>query len=173
MIKKLDDMLGFLPNYISSGIGTWDSLIINKRKPHTYRIFTQIGDYRVCLHKFDVCDETESFYHPHPWPGAFIVLSGSYLMDVGRSVDRLSAPKEVMSLKLTRNSMYEITDPLTWHKITPLEPTYTVMINGEPWDKETVAHTAVRTTKGKDLEKMSLLYTEAELVKFAQLIRNM
>lgn len=173
MLKKLDRLLGILPDLIEGGYLNWDSLIINRRKPHTYRIFTDFGDYRICLHRFDVCDDHESFYHPHPWPGAFVVLQGAYMMDVGMSIDRFGHPLNVASFCLRPNSMYEITNPLTWHKITPLEPTYTVMINGKPWDKETVAHTAVRTTQGKDLDKMSLVDITNELVRFAALIRNM
>ena len=64
--------------------GLWDSLIINRRKPHTYRIFTQYADLRLCLHKFDMCDEGEAFSHPHPWPAAFMVLKGKYKMNIAK-----------------------------------------------------------------------------------------
>ena len=70
-------------------------------------------------------------------------------------------PVEVLSLILKKFSSYEIIDPLTWHSVIPLETTYTVMVNDVPWDNATVAHTAVRTTKGKDLDKMP----EEELLK--------
>ena len=54
----------------------WDSLIVNRRKPHTYRAFTFDGDLRICLHRFEPCEASEAFMHPHPWPGAFLVLDG-------------------------------------------------------------------------------------------------
>jgi len=54
----------------------WGSLVINRRKPHTYRVFRQFGEYRVCLHRFESCSEEEAFPHPHPWPGAFLLLKG-------------------------------------------------------------------------------------------------
>lgn len=130
----------------------WDSLIVNRRKPHTYCVFTYVGDNRICLHRFDVCD-TRIVRSPHPWPGAFMILKGSYRMRLGRSSDRESPPVPVADLILTAGSAYEITDPLTWHSVTPLETTYTIMLNGPTWEPG-VAHKDVRTTKGKDLDKM-------------------
>jgi len=65
-----------------------------------------------------------------------------------------STPAEVATFILGKHSCYEIINPLTWHAVIPLEPTYTVMVNGSPWDTETFAHKDVRTTKGKDLDKM-------------------
>jgi len=147
----------------------WDSLIINKRKPHTYRIFTQLGENRVCLHKFDTCSSEESFAHPHPWPGAFMVLHGAYRMKLGKSKDRFSDPEWVSELIMGAGSVYQIVDPLVWHTVTPLETTYTIMMNGPSWDKET-AHTQVRTTKGKDLEKLPLDELESQLDSFYHLL---
>src|ERR1044072_4917851 len=82
----------------------WDSLIINRRKPHTYRIFTNfeildydgtLNTYRVCLHKFDPCNTEEAFAHPHPWPGAFCILKGKYKMNIGYSLNRYCKPENV------------------------------------------------------------------------------
>lgn len=153
MLDKLYKALDDLPNLLKD-ISNWDSLIVNRRKPHTYRVFTNLADgSRICLHKFNPCDRHEAFLHPHPWPGAFILLSGAYDMEVGYSPDRTSKPTKVIDLFLTKGSVYEIVSPLTWHSVTPVEVTYTVMVNDPPWPAD-VAHTDVRTTKGKDLDKM-------------------
>lgn len=128
----------------------WDSLLINRRKPYTYRMFTSLPVGRLCLHKFDPCGDNEAFYHPHPWPGAFVILKGAYKMTVGLSPDRTSKPETVMESILHAGSFYQIDNPMTWHKIQPLTTTYTMMLNGMPWDAD-YAHTEVRTTKGKDL----------------------
>ena len=130
----------------------WDSLVINRRKPYTYRMFTQLGENRVCLHRFETCNEEEAFFHPHPWPGAFKILKGSYKMKIGHSKDRVSEPEDVADFILTAGSSYEIVNPLTWHSVVPLETTYTIMINGPAWEN---AHEQVRTTKGKDLGEMA------------------
>jgi hypothetical protein len=139
--------------------GRWSSLIVNRRKPWTYRAFTnfefQGEKLRVCLHRFTTCEESESFLHPHPWPGAFELLNGYYAMNIGASPDRFSKPKATLKVVLGPRSKYAITSPLTWHSVTPLMECYTIMVNGAPWDPETVAHTEIRTTKGKDLDSMS------------------
>lgn len=130
----------------------WDSLVINRRKPHTYRVFTQINwKDRICLHKFNPCDTHEAFLHPHGWPAAFLILHGSYRMILGSALDHKANPWTSEELILNKGSAYSILSPLTFHSITPLEECYTVMINGYPFNNP---HSQVRTTKGKDLEKM-------------------
>ena len=132
--------------------GQWDSLIIDRRKPHTLRISRMFGDYRICLHRFESCTELQAFAHPHPWPGAFTILSGSYKLALGRSNNLEDKPKWISNLVMQAWSQYEITDPLVWHKVQPLETTYTIMANGPVWD---VQHSETRTTKGKDLKRMT------------------
>ena len=152
----------------------WDSLIVNRRKPFTYRVFTQLHDgIRICLHKFDSCFVDEAFDHPHPWEGAFIVLKGRYEMNVayscgGREDNR---PDNVAKFIMGKFSSYEITNPLTWHSVVPLETTWTVMINGKAWDED-FAHSAVRRTKGKDLDKMPQDDLADHLVKFRSLLED-
>ena len=170
MIETLKDTLKILPTLLNPD--NWSSLIVNRRKPYTYRVFRQLGDIRVCLHRFDTCDEHESFAHPHPWPGAFVVLSGGYKMNVGRFQNRFDKVlNTALSLVLMDGSMYEITDPLTWHSVTPLYPTYTVMVNGAPWTED-VAHTEVRTTKGKDLDSLAPDELAEHLATFRKLIED-
>ncbi len=148
--------------------GRWDSLIINRRKPYTYRMFTDTPMGRLCLHKFDPCDSDEAFSHPHPWPGAFIVLKGAYRMIVGLSPDRLSKPVDVIETIVHAGSSYLIDNPMTWHSIQPLTTTYTVMLNGLPWPID-YAHTEIRTTKGKDLDKIP----DAQKVKHLKTFRDL
>lgn len=148
----------------------WDSLIVNKRKPHTYRVFTYLSTgERICLHRFDECDDTESFIHPHPWPGAFVILEGGYEMSLWISDNREDMPHFVCNTVLNKGSSYEILNPLTWHGVTPLVTTYTVMMNGEPWGPD-IAHTKVRTTAGKDLDKMPKEMLIDHLSKFQLLL---
>lgn len=157
MLEKLQELLPQVYKDVVSEAG-WDSLIINRRKPHTYRIFKQYDNLRVCLHKFEPCDSDEAFSHPHPWPGAFLVLYGGYEQTLGYSNDLTSKPEIVSREILKPGSMYEITNPKTWHSVRPLRTTYTIMVNGPPFESP---HKEVRTTKGKDLEKMS----EQELIE--------
>jgi hypothetical protein len=99
-----------------------------------------------------------------------MILQGCYKMQVGYSVGGRedSNHSEVTTQILDRFSSYEITNPLTWHSVIPLQTTYTVMLNGPPFDAET-AHKDVRTTKGKDLDKMP----EPELLEHLDLFKRL
>ena len=172
MLDRLQQVMRELPDMLLCP-SLWDSLLINRRKPYTYRVFTFLknGD-RICLHKFDPCDDREAFKHPHPWPGAFILLEGSYRMNEWLSKDRDDKnPVHVSEHILERFSQYSITNPLTWHNVIPLSTAYTIMINSPPWPPD-VAHTEVRTTAGKDLDKMSQPDLVAHLAHFNHLVHQ-
>lgn len=170
MLSELDQLLrSSLPTLLSDPT-KWDSLIVNRRKPHTYRVFTTLENgNRVCLHRFNPCDTHEAFRHPHPWPGAFLVLDGSYIMQTWLAKDREDTnPAEVAKSIMRKWSGYEILSPLTFHSVVPLEVTHTVMLNAQPFPPE-IAHTEVRRTGGKDLDKMP----EADLIEHLALFRRL
>lgn len=170
MLKKLEEALKLLPELLDDP-DKWDSLVINRRKPWTYRVFTFLPDgTRLCLHKFHECDVEEAFLHPHPWKAAFVILRGSYNMTLGRTQTRTqSLPDPVAKIVLTKGCRYEILEPMTWHNVIPTEETYTVMVNDTPWDSE-YAHRSVRTTRGKDLDKMPREELIQHLAKFKELL---
>ena len=169
MLSVLDDVLKSLPALLDDASG-WDSLIVNRRKPSTYRVFRYLDNgLRVSLHKFDPCATHEAYPHPHPWPGAFTVLEGSYRMWVGFTPDLESRePITVTETILTAGSRYEITEPRTWHSVTPLEECWTVMVNGLPWKEQ--ANVRAPTMTGKDLGKMPPAELAAHLAKFKSLL---
>lgn len=146
----------------------WDSLIVNRRKPHTYRAFHLFETgARVCLHRFETCSSAEAFEHPHPWAGAFTVLEGEYIMTVGKSFDRYMPSEHALVTKLTAGSTYAISDPLTWHSVQPLTTCYSIMVNGKPFEEP---HQQAPTTKGKDLDKFTPEDLAAHLTKFKELL---
>lgn len=169
MLSVLEDVLHSLPALLDEPTA-WDSLIVNRRKPITYRVFRYLDDgLRVSLHKFDPCDRREAYPHPHPWPGAFAILEGSYRMWIGFTPSLEShEPITVTETVLAAGSRYEITEPRTWHSVTPLEECWTVMVNGRPWKE--AAHVAAPTTTGKDLDKMPPDELTAHLAKFRELV---
>ncbi len=154
----------------------WDALIINKRKPHTYRAWTMLPDgNRVCLHRFDKCEEDESFAHTHGWPAEFFVLHGRYLETLWHSHynpnekhSRMYQPVIPVAESIyTCGSWHRIANPLTWHKITPLtKHVYTIMINEQPYSNPLGS---VKTTQGKDLLEM----TPTELDDHLLMIRSL
>ena len=130
----------------------WESIVINRRKPHTYRAFIQFEASRICLHRFDACDRDDSFSHPHPWPSSMLILSGKYEMAVGRTPDLLSSePSSVIFVTLSAGSVYHMLDQHTWHKVIPRTQCYSLMVNGPRWVN---AHQQAPSTKGKRLEPM-------------------
>lgn len=154
MYKELDQVLKELPE-LTKDITKWGSLIINRRRPHTYRAFRVLDSgIRVCLHRFEPCTEEEAFLHPHPWPSAMFILQGAYRMKVGFSPDLKSEPQIILDTVFAAGSCYAMTNPLGWHSVQPLETCLSVMVNGAPWDAQT-AHAKAPTTKGKDLDKMT------------------
>lgn len=166
-LGKLNYVVTHLPMLLYT-VNDWKSLIINRRKPFTYRVFKQFGDYRVCLHKFEGCDEHEAFLHPHPWPGAFCIIHGKYMMNVGYSVDLVQKPHMVYRQLQVTGSRYEIVEPKAWHSVIPVGgEVYTVMLNGKPWESG-VHHESTVTTKGKDLQTM----TDDELADFLREYQN-
>lgn len=170
MLDYLLEMLKEEIPTLVSDPSKWDSLVINRRKPHTYRVFLQRNwRERICLHKFNPCDTHEAFMHPHGWPAAFILLHGSYRMKLGSSLDHKANPWNTEELIMSKGSAYQILNPLTWHSVTPLEECYTVMLNGYPFNNP---HEAVRTTKGKDLEKMPGLELIEHLKIFQYLLKE-
>ena len=137
-----------------NNIHAWDSLVVNKRKPHTYRMFIYDGDVRICLHRFDHCEEKDAFFHPHPWESRMWILSGSYFMKVGCTQSAEDKdPQYLMSTILSKGSEYHSNNTNFWHAVIPLTTCYSVMVNGPPWGDK--AHNSAPTTKGKDLDKMS------------------
>jgi hypothetical protein len=149
---------------------TWGSLVINKRKPYTQRLFRLDGAIRTCLHMFEPCKEEESFGHTHSWPARFMCLQGSYFM---RSAFYYYHSSDVLiktnSSLLTAGSWYEMSDPALYHKIVPLEPSFTIMQNGMPYRNP---HESCVTTRGKELLQLDEASTHALLESFQSLIDN-
>lgn len=163
-LEKLQYLIDNHHQLLVNGGPPWNSLVINRRKPYTYRVSRMVGKYRICLHKFEECEESESFLHPHPWPAAFRIFSGSYMMNAGFSPNLTDAPEPVLRQVQVAGSSYEIGEPRTWHSVTPLGgEVYTMMLNGPPWSPGE-HHEDVRTTKGKDLDTL----TPTELARFIQ-----
>jgi len=98
-----------------------------------------------------------------------MVLRGRYIHSVGVSPDLVSQPELVYQQEVGPYSPYSITDPKIWHSVQPLQTTYTIMVNGAPFENP---HVSVRTTKGKDLKTMSNKEKGMLLSEFDCLIRD-
>lgn len=106
----------------------WRCILIDYEHPHVFRLWKQVGDRRLMLHRLDpIPANATALEHPHPWPSANLIMRGGYEMDVelpGLKLDRL---------KLEAGSFYTMTDPLARHVVRPLIPTWSIMIVGQPY----------------------------------------
>ena len=131
----------------------WGSLVIDRRKPHTFRAFIQVGDSRICLHRFEPCEPSDSFAHPHPWPSSMLVLSGEYEMAVSYTSDLSNSDHSpVIRVFLGAGSTYQMLERETWHQVIPRTRCYSLMVNGPRWDNP---HRRAPSTGGKGLRSMS------------------
>ncbi len=175
MFDILAKAMEIVPKYLNDP-KKWDSLVINRREPHTYRAFMypeEIPGHRICLHRFDACGEDAAFLHPHPWPSAMNIFEGKYRMRIGASVDLSKETKPIIVLDevLSAGSIYSMTNPLGWHSVQPLTTCWSLMVNGLPWGPD-VAHGAAPTTKGKDLDKMADEMLDIHLNYFKRLFSD-
>jgi len=92
------------------------------------RLWLQLGECRVNLHRIHNC--STALRHPHPWPSAVYVLTGEYRMGLGR----VGSDEPVATVLMRKGSAYEMLDPLGWHYVQPLgKPSFSIMLTGRPW----------------------------------------
>lgn len=167
MIDQLRTAAEFALQHIDDA-SRWGSLVIDRRQPHTWRVFAPFGELRICLHRFAPCEAGESFAHPHPWPSAMLVLSGVYQMSVAHSADlRSDETSPVLDVVLGPGSQYAMTEPGTWHQVVPRTECFSLMINGPRWEQP---HRRAPTTSGKGLTEMSATELGSHLGTFKRLI---
>lgn len=79
--------------------------------------------YRLCLHKIYSCGL--SYYHPHNWESACLILEGSYLMKLG------SKDEIYTEILIGPGYSYEMIKPFIWHSVNPIfYPVYSIMMIG-------------------------------------------
>lgn len=132
MIKVLEQACLELGDLFGNG---WRSLDIDYHPPRVERLWRPFRDhYRLFLHVIHPCEPGEALLHPHPWPSAVQLVSGAYAMEVGHGKTRPTSL--TASLVLRAGSFYEMTDPLGWHSVRPLErPSLSIMVTGQPFPR--------------------------------------
>lgn len=103
----------------------WHSVHVTYHPPRVERLWVQVDEYRLFLHRIYPCEDGDALFHPHPWPSAVRVVSGRYEHHVGVEGCRL------MRSILKAGSSYEMTNRETWHSVRPLdEPSDSIMLVG-------------------------------------------
>lgn len=127
MIEVLHDVEVKLPRLLTQP-DSWNTLDVNYEPPRVERLWYQLGEYRVYLHRIHPCETP--LFHTHPWPSAVHILSGRYEMGIGSYSD--SFP--ISTVTLTAGSEYEMIDKFGMHSVMPIAvASLSVMVTGKPW----------------------------------------
>lgn len=130
MLHQLHTALEQLPKLLDQA---WESLDINYHPPRVERLFRAFGEGRLYLHRIHPCRPDQALFHPHPWPCAIRVLSGTYEMGMGSGG---SKAKVVTRLVTDEPLEYEMTHPDARHYVRPIgRPALSVMVTGRPWKR--------------------------------------
>lgn len=155
-----------LPGLLLDTSTSWNTLEVLYEEPRVERLWLQLGDNRLYLHRIHPCKR--AFFHPHPWPSAVLVVSGKYLMEVGKGDRNGPAPAAVMTAIMGPGSAYEMLDPDGWHSVQPLDaPSYSVMLTGKPWSNTPLSEGQRQTN-----QPLSIEATKDLLDHFWYLVRN-
>ncbi len=134
MLEHLAEVESELPALLRDG--GWRSLDIDYHPPRVERLYRPWRDLRLNLHRIWPCEADAALFHPHPWPSAMKVLSGTYRMAVGYGAGT-TAPPVMATMLLGPGSCYAMTDPDAWHDVRPIGgPSLSVMLTGQPWRRE-------------------------------------
>ena len=135
LIEKLQQLERVKLYELLCDASIWKSVDIDYHPPHVERLWCQLGKYRLYLHLIHKCEREEALFHPHPWPSAIHVIDGQYEMGIGFGAG-IEKP-EIFSTIISQGSMYyEMPHRDGWHYVRPLEVCGSIMLTGEPWDRE-------------------------------------
>lgn len=132
MLEQLKEVEAQMPELLQNA--EWNSLYIDYEKPHVERLWIQLGENRLYLHRILPCEEPQALFHPHPWPSAIKLLKGSYEMGVGYT-ETNEAPPVAAKIVLRAGASYEMTDINGWHYVRPTEEVLSIMLTGPKWDR--------------------------------------
>lgn len=144
MLDKLIVAEKMLPSLLHNTSTQWKSVYVDYHPPIVERLWLDIGDIRIYLHRIHSCSKEEALYHPHPWPSAIRILEGSYEMGIGYSNNDKPPVETLATMILGAGSAYSMAEPDSWHYVCPLsESSLSLMVTGKPWGRSSPKPTKV------------------------------
>lgn len=139
MLAELARVEEQLPTLLTDEDG-WNALDVDYEPPRVERLWHDTASCRVSLHRIHpIPVGGVALFHPHPWPSAMRVVSGTYTMDVGYGVGRGQngqPPDIAATITLPAGATYEMIIHDSWHSVAPIGgPALSVMITGKPWNR--------------------------------------
>jgi hypothetical protein len=136
MLNLLHEAEAELPLLLDDREG-WKSLFIDYHASFVERLYRPWRENRLYLHCIHSCPASAALFHPHPWPSAMRVHTGTYEMGIGYGRE---LPPVAARIVASGPMEYEMTDRDTWHYVRPIGGVaLTVMISGPPWERESPA----------------------------------
>lgn len=162
MLDKLLDIETKLPALLRDQTVKWRSVLVDYHPPVVERLWLDIDDLRLYLHRIHSCSREEALFHPHPWPSAMRIVDGQYEMGVGYSSTASPPESPLTTLLVVPGTAYAMTDPNSWHYVCPVTATsLSVMITGKPWGRSS-------PKPGKPLQELSESMKQALIEDFAR-----
>jgi hypothetical protein len=115
--------------------------------PEVWRVWWQLWEIRVALHKIFPCVEGECFFHPHPWPSTVRCLKWGYnhrlwvYNGLKEDIERLK-PEDIEQFSnwlvpfdttVRAGDLYLMPDIRQFHQVSTPEINYSLMIIGTPY----------------------------------------
>lgn len=134
MLAVLDRVLEQIPDLLLDYMA-WNDVKIDYEHPHVERLWRQIDDFRLSLHRIHPCKTGQALFHPHPWPSAMAIVRGEYEMAFGFGAGD-EPPPIASRLYAKAGTRYAMIHPDAWHSVRPIHaPVWTVMVSGKPWQR--------------------------------------
>lgn len=113
-----------------ASLDDFNSKKVTYRKPEVWRLWIQVGDYRVNLHKI-FKSEIQELFHPHPWIMRTDIIKGTCEVGFGFGIKEPALSNKSI---FTAGSSYEMLHPELWHYVKPTSDyVLTIMVSGKPW----------------------------------------
>lgn len=152
----------------------WKSYYIDAEEPIVERMWNSFyADWRVCLHR--IRPSNKAFYHPHRHPTAILICKGSYEMGVGYGEPDGTPPPIFGPIVLKAWDYYQMAHPHNWHYIKTLKgPSYSIMVTGEPYEKNRVINRPKpRELTEKEQKRILKFFTPEVLYKASSVVEKL
>jgi hypothetical protein len=134
MLERLNQIERELPDLLRDE-SKWNSLFVDYHPLTVERLWREMGDYRVCLHKIHPCKPEEALFHPHSWPSTMKLLAGRYDIGIGYGIGEQEPPIATRII-MVKGSIYEMSEKHGWHYVAPIDnPVFSLMVTGKPWER--------------------------------------
>lgn len=142
VLKKVRDIM---PELLTNHLHEAKSVKILHDEPEVWRVWREIWDIRVAIHKIFPCNEC--FFHPHPWPSVVEILQWGY---THRTAQYNGSPEEIYKLQpddieefsgklistestVVPGCTYYMPDIRQFHQVSTSIINYSLMITGKPY----------------------------------------